>query len=59
MGGWQCWINVKYDNLRLITHYVYIFVALVMATVTYIAASSTFANGYEGKRKRQDKPLTI
>ncbi|KAJ4415064.1 hypothetical protein N0V82_007580 [Gnomoniopsis sp. IMI 355080] len=30
-----CWINESYDNLRLITHYMYIFLALVLTPLLY------------------------
>ncbi|CAN8103264.1 unnamed protein product [Discula destructiva] len=32
-----CWINAEYDNLRLVTHYLYIFIALALTPVTYTA----------------------
>lgn len=33
----KCWINESYDNLRLITHYMYIFLALVLTPLLYAA----------------------
>lgn len=32
---YQCWINDEYDTLRLITHYIYIFIALVATPLVY------------------------
>lgn len=31
----QCWINVKYENLRLLTHYLFIFISLGVVSVLY------------------------
>lgn len=33
----QCWINNEYENLRLATHYLFIFIALGTTTALYIA----------------------
>lgn len=33
----QCWINEEFDNLRLITHYMYIFIALIATPLVYLA----------------------
>ncbi|KAI0018200.1 G protein-coupled glucose receptor regulating Gpa2-domain-containing protein [Xylariomycetidae sp. FL0641] len=35
-GPW-CWINVAYENLRLLTHYLFIFLSIATTTVTYLA----------------------
>ncbi|KAJ4184158.1 hypothetical protein NW755_009164 [Fusarium falciforme] len=35
-GPW-CWINDAYENLRLLTHYLFIFLSLVTTSVLYIA----------------------
>ncbi|KAL9563841.1 hypothetical protein ACKAV7_012013 [Fusarium commune] len=34
-GSW-CWINKKYDNLRVFTHYLYIFLGLGTTSVLYL-----------------------
>ncbi|KAF5670096.1 g-protein coupled receptor [Fusarium heterosporum] len=34
-GSW-CWMNRKYENLRLFTHYLYIFLALGTTSVLYL-----------------------
>lgn len=33
----QCWINAEYENLRLFTHYLWIFLALGITTGLYVA----------------------
>ncbi|RKU49019.1 hypothetical protein DL546_009716 [Coniochaeta pulveracea] len=33
-GAW-CWINVHYENLRLLTHYLFIFISLAVVSVLY------------------------
>ncbi|KAF3068797.1 putative G-protein coupled receptor protein [Trichoderma camerunense] len=35
-GAW-CWINAEYENLRLFTHYLWIFLALGITTGLYVA----------------------
>lgn len=30
-----CWINVKYEKLRLLTHYLFIFISLALTTILY------------------------
>ncbi|KAF7554524.1 hypothetical protein G7Z17_g2854 [Cylindrodendrum hubeiense] len=34
-GSW-CWMNREYENLRLLTHYLWIFIALAMTSLLYI-----------------------
>ncbi|KAF5023533.1 hypothetical protein F66182_4400 [Fusarium sp. NRRL 66182] len=34
-GSW-CWMNRRYENLRLFTHYLYIFIAIATTSVLYI-----------------------
>ncbi|KAJ4256141.1 hypothetical protein NW762_009217 [Fusarium torreyae] len=34
-GSW-CWMNRRYENLRLFTHYLYIFIGLATTSVIYI-----------------------
>jgi hypothetical protein len=34
-GRLQCWINLKYENMRLLTHYLFLFVSLVVVSVLY------------------------
>lgn len=31
----QCWMNVKYEKLRLVTHYLFIFMSLALTTILY------------------------
>ncbi|KAM5357341.1 hypothetical protein ACJZ2D_016364 [Fusarium nematophilum] len=33
-GSW-CWMNRKYENLRLLTHYLFIFIALATTSILY------------------------
>ncbi|OIW31699.1 hypothetical protein CONLIGDRAFT_697950 [Coniochaeta ligniaria NRRL 30616] len=33
-GAW-CWINLKYENLRLLTHYLFIFISLAVVSILY------------------------
>lgn len=33
----QCWINDEYEQLRLVTHYLYIFLAIIFTSLLYIA----------------------
>lgn len=33
----QCWINEEYEKLRLVTHYLYIFLSIVFTSMLYIA----------------------
>lgn len=33
----QCWINEEYEELRLVTHYLYIFLAIVFTSLLYLA----------------------
>ncbi|KAI0407613.1 hypothetical protein F4802DRAFT_552668 [Xylaria palmicola] len=35
-GAW-CWINEQYGNLRLLTHYLFIFIAIVLSWTLYTA----------------------
>ncbi|KAI0202043.1 hypothetical protein F4808DRAFT_423303 [Astrocystis sublimbata] len=35
-GAW-CWINKDYGNIRLLTHYIFIFVSIVLSWVLYTA----------------------
>ncbi|KAI5464947.1 hypothetical protein BGZ63DRAFT_379059 [Mariannaea sp. PMI_226] len=34
-GAW-CWMNNDYENLRLLTHYLFIFIALALTSIIYI-----------------------
>ncbi|KAH6894572.1 hypothetical protein B0T10DRAFT_590223 [Thelonectria olida] len=34
-GSW-CWMNKKYENLRLLTHYLFIFISLAVTSLLYI-----------------------
>lgn len=36
-GSKQCWINEEYEELRLVTHYLYIFLAIVCTSLLYFA----------------------
>lgn len=36
-GSKQCWINDEYEELRLVTHYLYIFLAIVSTSLLYFA----------------------
>lgn len=36
-GSKQCWINEEYEELRLVTHYLYIFLAIVSTSLLYFA----------------------
>lgn len=36
-GSKQCWINDEYEELRLVTHYLYIFLAIVFTSLLYLA----------------------
>lgn len=33
----QCWINEEYEELRLVTHYLYIFLAIICTSLLYFA----------------------
>jgi hypothetical protein len=33
----QCWVNKEYSNIRLLTHYIFIFIAIVLSWVLYTA----------------------
>ncbi|KAI1814158.1 hypothetical protein GGS20DRAFT_430701 [Poronia punctata] len=35
-GAW-CWINGSYGNIRLLTHYIFIFIAIILSWVLYAA----------------------
>lgn len=35
-GNQQCWINEEYERLRLVTHYLYIFLSIVFTSFLYI-----------------------
>lgn len=36
-GSKQCWINDEYEELRLVTHYLYIFLAIISTSLLYVA----------------------
>jgi hypothetical protein len=44
MDNQQCWINEEYEKLRLVTHYLYIFLAIVFTSLFYLAIFLSFRN---------------
>lgn len=49
----QCWINDAYENLRLLTHYLFIFLSLVTTSTLYIAIYVSLRRQARGNAKKQ------
>ncbi|KAM5355698.1 hypothetical protein ACJ41O_002344 [Fusarium nematophilum] len=56
-GPW-CWINDAYENLRLLTHYLFIFLSLVTTSALYIAIYLSLRRqaGENGVKPSPDNP---
>ncbi|KAH6984675.1 hypothetical protein BKA56DRAFT_480839 [Ilyonectria sp. MPI-CAGE-AT-0026] len=52
-GSW-CWMNRKYENLRLFTHYLWIFIALGVTSLLYILIFLSIRR--QAQSKRSNKP---
>ncbi|KAH8894121.1 hypothetical protein GQ53DRAFT_839786 [Thozetella sp. PMI_491] len=53
-----CWINVSYENLRLVTHYLFIFIALAVTSVLYTLIFLNLKRGEQQTNAQEIAPRT-
>ncbi|KAK5628654.1 hypothetical protein RRF57_004369 [Xylaria bambusicola] len=45
-GGW-CWVNKKYGDIRLLTHYIFIFISIFLSWILYTAIYLSLRRQYK------------
>ncbi|KAM0429976.1 hypothetical protein ACHAPT_005981 [Fusarium lateritium] len=56
-GSW-CWMNRRYENLRLLTHYLFIFIALGTTSILYIIIFLTIRRQERSESANDDEEAT-
>ncbi|KAI0390105.1 hypothetical protein F5Y17DRAFT_83252 [Xylariaceae sp. FL0594] len=52
-GAW-CWVNQEYGNIRLLTHYIFIFIAIILSWVLYAAIFVSLRRQQRQQQKKHD-----